>query len=69
MALSLDGRLSAEIVNRNGGKAVYQEVPGLDHATTQHATLEDSWQNYSQGAASSEVVNRMRAWLDSAFNT
>ena len=64
-----DHALIAEIVNRNGGKAVYQEVPGLDHATTQHASLEDSRQNYSQGKLSSEVVNRMRAWLESAFNT
>ena len=64
-----DHALIAEIVNRSGGNAVYQEVPGLDHATTHHASLEDSRQNYGEGAPSSEVMNRMRAWLETVLNT
>lgn len=59
-----DHQLIADIVNRAGGKAEYEEVPGLDHGMTRHGSLEESYRNYVQGAPSTEAVARIRAWLE-----
>lgn len=59
-----DHRLAVDIVNRrHPGNAVFEVVPGNDHAFSKHKTLADSFAKFGQGEPDDTFFNRSVAWL------
>lgn len=64
VAEDYDHALAAHIMNRNEpGSAMFEIVPGLDHAMVRHQTLADSFVNFGNGPVDNAAFDRMRDWL------
>jgi hypothetical protein len=59
-----DHRLAVDIVNRrHPGHAVFEILPGNDHAFSKHKTLADSFAKFGQGEPDEAFFQRSVAWL------
>lgn len=59
-----DHRLAVDIVNRkHPSNAVFEIIPGDDHAFTEHKTLDDSFAKFGQGEPDDAFFQRSVAWL------
>jgi hypothetical protein len=59
-----DHRLAVDIVHRRRpGNAVFEILPGNDHAFSKHKTLADSFAKFGQGEPDDAFFDRSVAWL------